>query len=362
MPFVPPGSYRKTRGIIRHDTRANQPVATDVLEGTLYYVTDEGVIERSDGTVWESWNILIHTSPLTIQGTSSSELRFRIPLTSGIDLIYDGTHFSIVNLDANGNIVFTIDVKDFVTIEGATNKILLDAILVLQNLDALQSVDNAGTGVFNLIKGNASDEVEINGPIRIMTGAGTVRQISPGAAALALYILGGLTTNSGASLQFYGETHASFPGDIYLVSGGSVASPNSILELAYRDSGGYKGRWRMDKNGKFGIAPGYANGGTVTQLTDKSTGVTLSKVTGEITMHNAALAADTTVSFVLTNTLIAAGDYIHVQHVSGGTVGSYLVVAVAAAGSATITVRNITTGSLGEAIVLKFFVMRATNS
>src|SRR3970282_1758909 len=113
MPFVPPGSYRKTRGIIRHDTRANQPVATDVLIGTLFYVTDEGKIDRSNGTVWESWDI-IHASPLIIEGLSDSIIQLRIPLTSGIDLIYDGTHFSIVNLDANGNIVFTIDVKDFV--------------------------------------------------------------------------------------------------------------------------------------------------------------------------------------------------------------------------------------------------------
>lgn len=55
MPYSPPWWYRKTRGIIRSDTRANQPVATDVLEGTLYHVTDEFIIERSNGATWESF-------------------------------------------------------------------------------------------------------------------------------------------------------------------------------------------------------------------------------------------------------------------------------------------------------------------
>lgn len=34
-------------------TRANQPAATKVYVGTLYYVTDENKIERSSGTAWE---------------------------------------------------------------------------------------------------------------------------------------------------------------------------------------------------------------------------------------------------------------------------------------------------------------------
>jgi hypothetical protein len=99
-------------------------------------------------------------------------------------------------------------------------------------------------------------------------------------------------------------------------------------------------------------------GGTVTQITSKATGVTLSKVCGEITMHNAALAAATIVSFVVTNTTIEANDSIHVQHQSGGTLGAYSVNGRCAAGSATIDIRNNTAGSLGEALVLRFAVIK----
>jgi hypothetical protein len=100
-------------------------------------------------------------------------------------------------------------------------------------------------------------------------------------------------------------------------------------------------------------------GGTVTQATSKSTAVTLNKKCGQITMHNASLAADTTVSFTLTNSTLVATDLLVLNHVSGGTAGSYLLNAQAAAGSASVNVRNITAGSLGEAIVIGFAVVKA---
>jgi hypothetical protein len=107
--------------------------------------------------------------------------------------------------------------------------------------------------------------------------------------------------------------------------------------------------------GKVGYAAGA--GGTVTQATSKSTGVTLSKQSGQITMDAAALNASTTVSFVLTNTIIEANDVLILNHVSAGTAGAYTLNAQVSAGSASINVRNVTLGSLSEAIVIQFVVI-----
>lgn len=109
---------------------------------------------------------------------------------------------------------------------------------------------------------------------------------------------------------------------------------------------------------------GYATGagGTVTQATNKATGVTLNTACGEITMNAAALAASTTVSFTLTNSSIAAGDVLVLNHASGGTAGSYLLNAQCGAGSASINVRNITAGSLSQAIVIRFVLVKAVTS
>lgn len=101
--------------------------------------------------------------------------------------------------------------------------------------------------------------------------------------------------------------------------------------------------------------------GSVTQLTSKSTGVTLNTSSGQITMNNAALAATTNVSFTLTNSTISAKDVI-IFNVAGGnaTAGTYNVfTSTLAAGSATVVLRNISAGSLSEAVVLNFAIIHA---
>jgi hypothetical protein len=103
-------------------------------------------------------------------------------------------------------------------------------------------------------------------------------------------------------------------------------------------------------------------GGVVTQATSKSTGVTLSKRCGEITLNNAALAASTTVTFTLTNTTIGASDLLVMNHASAGTAGAYALTAQCSSGSASISVRNITAGSLSEAIVIRFAVIKGAIS
>ena len=103
---------------------------------------------------------------------------------------------------------------------------------------------------------------------------------------------------------------------------------------------------------------GYGTGaqGTVTQATSKSTGVTLNKSAGQITMNGAALAGATAVSFTLTNSTISSKDVIILTIGSGATATAYTAyVSSMAAGSAVITLRNLTAStSYSEAVVLNF--------
>jgi len=102
--------------------------------------------------------------------------------------------------------------------------------------------------------------------------------------------------------------------------------------------------------------------GTVTQATDKSTGVTLNKSAGRITMNNAALASNTAVSFTLTNSLISANDTIIVNVSGGGTAGAYTTyISSMTSGSAVITLRNMSGGSLSEAVILNFAIIHGAS-
>ena len=108
---------------------------------------------------------------------------------------------------------------------------------------------------------------------------------------------------------------------------------------------------------------GPTTGGTVTQATNKSTGVTLNKASGQITMNDAALAAAAEVSFTVTNSEVSATDVVVVNHGSAGTAGSYLVNANGiAAGSFKVTVSNVSGGSLSEAIVINYVALKGASS
>jgi len=100
-------------------------------------------------------------------------------------------------------------------------------------------------------------------------------------------------------------------------------------------------------------------GGTVTQGTSKSTAVTVNTCAGQITMHNASLASNTSVGFTVNNSYVASGDFVDVCISGGATATSYIVGADSvAAGSFTVHLRNITGGALGEAVVITFTVTK----
>jgi hypothetical protein len=131
-------------------------------------------------------------------------------------------------------------------------------------------------------------------------------------------------------------------------------SSNTIsIGVAYLDQE-IVGSDRILTDRELGYTP--AAQGTVTQATSKSTAVTLNKSAGVITMNNASLATATNATFTLNNNLISANDTV-ILTIAGGqtTPGSYNVFANSlAAGSVSITLRNISGGSLSEAIVINF--------
>ncbi len=108
--------------------------------------------------------------------------------------------------------------------------------------------------------------------------------------------------------------------------------------------------------GSFGWKTG--GGGTVVQTTNKSTGVTLGKSAGVIQTSNAALAAGATVSFLLT--CFCAPNDICLVAIQNGTPSAYNVWASNnsnGTNSQTIYIKNISGGSLSEALNISFAII-----
>ena len=132
--------------------------------------------------------------------------------------------------------------------------------------------------------------------------------------------------------------------------GGSTAAAVTGTDVLATDSIGY----------------GAGNGGTVTQTTSKSTGVTLNAVSGEITMHNAQLNHDTNVQFTLTNNKIAATDVVlvNIKDCVGASSEYIATITAVGSGSCEIMLRNISNdnNNKSEAVVLSFAVIKAVTS
>jgi hypothetical protein len=107
--------------------------------------------------------------------------------------------------------------------------------------------------------------------------------------------------------------------------------------------------------GTAGVGYATGAGGAVTQGTSRTTGVTLNKTTGAITLYSAAGSA-TAATFTVTNSTVAATDVIILNQKSGTDLYDLMVTAVAA-GSFNITFRT-TGGSTTETPVFNFAVIK----
>jgi hypothetical protein len=119
----------------------------------------------------------------------------------------------------------------------------------------------------------------------------------------------------------------------------------------------------LTSSGPTGAGIGYATGagGAVTQATDRTTTVVLSKLAGQITTQATSLAAQTSVAFTVTNTTVAIGDVI-ILSIQSGPTGTKTIAAVTtvAAGSFQITLFN-TDASVADtgAAIINFAVLKS---
>jgi len=272
-------------------------------------------------------------SPTTLRPGAAVRLRFYLATNSWYSIITDSSPFgaaiqAFLATPSSANLLSAVtDETGTGALVFATSPTLVTPILgtpqsgVLTNCTGLP----VGTGVSGL-----------------GTGVATFLA-TPSSANLAAAVTG--ETGSGALV--FATSPALVTPDLGVATGTSVTTTGSLL---------------VSGTGKQGYATG--SGGTASQGSGsgKATGVTLSKSNGSITLDAANLNAATTVSFTLTNTVIEAGDILVMNHLSGGTAGAYTLNAQCAAGSAAINVRNVTAGSLAEAIVIRFAVIKAVSA
>lgn len=143
------------------------------------------------------------------------------------------------------------------------------------------------------------------------------------------------------------------------LSSSGLTTANS---LAVTNASTFSGALRVI--GASALGYGAGAGGTVTQATNKATPVTLNKPTGQITMNAAALAAGATVTFQVNNSLITTADTVLLTcpFITIGPNNYRVEVSFSSNGAFNIRVTNISVGSLSEALVINFALIKGATA
>jgi hypothetical protein len=162
------------------------------------------------------------------------------------------------------------------------------------------------------------------------------------------------------------RAHAAFLASIRDNSGNGWTSLYATKAApALTGAGTSTGSFLLTGTGALGYGTG--SGGTVTQATSKSTGVTLNKTNGQVVTHDESLAAGATVAFAVSNTTVAATDTIVVNFqsvpASAHSLLDYQIWAGSvAANNFFIAIKNQTGSAIAEAITINFAVVKAVVS
>lgn len=139
---------------------------------------------------------------------------------------------------------------------------------------------------------------------------------------------------------------------------------SSELQLQINDST----KLKIDTSGNVlvtgsgGLGYGTGSGGTVTQLTNKGTDVTLNKPSGQITMHNASLAAGDSAVFIINCSAFGLSDSVKLT-IRGGVSGftNYSIDGFAQNnGQIVCVLKNITASALAESVIFNFTIIKGS--
>lgn len=214
-------------------------------------------------------------------------------------------------------ISLTGDVTGSTSIDGSGNVSITATVAddshshIIDNVDGLQAALNS-----KVTKSPATDNavMRANGTTGEIQGSGVTIDDNGNLGVSGSYYPNITLTNINSSSTF---PLISFQDLRTNAHSWNIEVGRSGSALSFRDNNASDGvyeRMRIDDNGNLLLtsgagALGYGTGagGTVTQLTSKSTAVTLNKPSGVITMHNEALEPGASVRFVVYNNLSGNG-------------------------------------------------------
>lgn len=173
--------------------------------------------------------------------------------------------------------------------------------------------------------------------------------------------LGGVLTLEGSGANLVVEGTASVAGAMTVTGALTQSGASTVTGILTGEAAIVGESTILSSSPTAGVGYAAGAGGAVTQITSAVTGVTLNTVTGAITTFALDQVAGVDFSFVLTNSVIEAGDLVIVHTKTyGGTADGIPVAQIqsVAAGSCIINVVNQGAVALDALAVISFAVIK----
>jgi hypothetical protein len=193
-----------------------------------------------------------------------------------------------------------------------------------------------------------------------------------------LYVKNGTTTKFSVQKttgDFYTEGSGAIIGGL-VIDGSTTLNDTSLLTGSFELQSGTTMVWGggtldattgafttfgsiLAVSNSYGIGYGAGAGADVTQGTNKTTGVAINAMCGQITTANSSLASGAKATFTVNNTSCGDTDLVIVNVVGGGTSKSYAAyISAVNLNAFDITLENISGGALAEAVVIGFAIIK----
>jgi hypothetical protein len=328
---------------------------------SAYYFSGEGYINAINwaGTVWKPLNFQGSSIKFLPAGTLAATIN-----ATGLNLVgtITASNFSGTSSGTNTGdqtITLTGDVtgsgtESFATTIGA-GKVTL----------AMQANMATGSVVYRKSAGSGAPEVQTLATLKTDLALAGIASSGSGADLTAATVTYAKIQNVAASRLLGNPTGgATAASEISLAgglsfSGATLTAAGALTPTSVASTGAIK------SSGTGGVGYAAGAGASVTQLTSKSTAPpAINKDCGQIVTNNAALAAAAMVSFTVSNSEVAATDTINLNLQSGNaTAGAYRYwIDKVSAGSFVVAIENRSGGSLSEALVFTFAVLKAVTT
>lgn len=150
------------------------------------------------------------------------------------------------------------------------------------------------------------------------------------------------------------------PGCKFIKTNGTTLATTTYVNVGTKASANFVSEGGLSNSPTQGVGYATGAGGAVTQITSSSTGVTLSKVCGQITTVALTTAAGAEEQFTVTNTNVAATDVVVVSTTYAGAGTIQVTTAKVTAGAFDIVIANLhATNALNAVCVINFAIIKS---